>query len=77
MRFIQRSANSSTCFCQTTLAQWKEILFLLTFEFNLVKMHAKWEVRSKMLPLFGLVEFATAAKQFLHTPNLRILYEIL
>jgi hypothetical protein len=76
-RFFQRSANLSTCFCQATLAQRKEILFLLTSEYNLVKMHAKWGAISKVLPLSELIEFATAAKQFLHTHNLCILYEIL
>jgi hypothetical protein len=72
-RFFQRLANSSTCFCQATLARWREILFLLTSEYNLVKMHAKRDAMSKVLPLSELVEFATAAKQFLHTPNLQIL----
>jgi hypothetical protein len=38
-------------------------------------MHAKREAKSKVLPPPELVEFATAAKQFLHTHNLRILYE--
>jgi hypothetical protein len=62
-RFFQRSANSSTCFCQAPLARWREILFLLTSEYNLVKMHAKREVMSLSL-LKPFIDFLHKIKNY-------------